>query len=132
MFGAFSPINEESFLLESPFCNNDTFQIYLNEFSAQDPNEFKIIVLDNGAFHQSKALKTPNNIGLVFLPPYCTELNPAERMLEIIKTNFKGCQFKNLKQLSDFIENQTNQLTEKVIISACDYPYIFECLSRTN
>lgn len=47
------------------------------------------------------------------LPPYCPELNPAEKMWEIIKTNFTGCLFKNLEQLSDFIESQVNQLTKK-------------------
>jgi transposase len=113
------------------FCNNDTFQIYLNDFSEQEPNEFKIIVLDNGAFHKSKALKIPNNIGLIFLPPYCPELNPAERMWGIIKANFTGQLFKNLEQLSDFIESQVNQLTEKAIISTCSYPYIFEYLNWT-
>ena len=131
MFGAFSPINGKRFLLELLFCNNDTFQIYLNEFSEQDPNEFKIIVLDNGAFHKSKVLKIPNNIYLIFLPPYCPELNPAERMWEIIKANFTSRLFKNLQQLSDFIEGQVNELTEKMIISACSYPYIFECLNWT-
>lgn len=66
LFETFSPINGKSFLLELPFCNNHTFQIYLNEFSVQDPNEFKIIMLDNGAFHRSKALKIPKNICFVF------------------------------------------------------------------
>ena len=131
MFGAFSPINGKSFLLELLFCNNETFQIYLNEFSLQDPNEFKIIVLDNGTFHKSKALKIPKNIGLIFLPAYCPKLNPAERMWEIIKANFTGCLFKNLEQLSDYMESQVNQLTKKMIISACSYPYIFEHLKWT-
>jgi hypothetical protein len=70
LFGAFSPINGDKFLLELPFCNNDTFQQYLNEFSEYNTNEFKIIVLDNGAFHKAKALIIPENIALVFLPPY--------------------------------------------------------------
>lgn len=132
LFGAFSPINGKSFLLELPFCNNDTFQIYLDEFSKQDSDEFKIIVLDNGAFHKSTALKVPSNIKLLFLPPYCPELNPAERMWEIIKANFTNRLFKNLKQLSDFIQEQVNQLTEKIIISACSYKYIFETLIWTT
>jgi transposase len=88
-------------------------------------------VLDNGAFHKSKKLKIPNNIALVFLPPYCPELNPTERMWKIIKANFTGSLFKNLEQLSDFIESQVHQLTEKIIISACSYPYIFEYLDWT-
>jgi len=132
LFGAFSPINGKSFLLELPFCNNDTFQIYLNQFSEQDPNEFKNIVLDNDGFHKSNELKIPNNLGLIFLPPYCPELNPAERMWEITKANFTGCLFKNSNQLSDFIESQVNQLTEKTNISACSYPYIFEYIDWTN
>jgi transposase len=88
-------------------------------------------VLDNGAFHKSKALKIPENICLIFLPPYSPELNPAERIWEIVKANFTGCLFKNLERLSDFIKNQVDQLTEKVVISACSYPYIFESFNWT-
>jgi transposase len=131
LFGSFSPINGKSFLLELPFCNNDTFQIYLNEFSKQNPNEFKIIVLDSGAFHKSKALKIPNNIALIFLPPYSPELNPAERICEIIKANFTGILFKNLDSLADFVKTQVNKLTENITISACSYNYIFEHINWT-
>lgn len=88
-------------------------------------------MLDNGAFHKSKALKIPENICLIFLPPYSPELNPAERIWEIVKANFTGCLFKNLERLSDFIKNQVDQLTEKVVISACSYPYIFESFNWT-
>ena len=129
LFGAFSSINEKSFLLELPFCTNDTFQIYLNGFSETDPDEFKIIVLDNGAFHKAKALKIPGNIALVFLPPYSPELNPAERMWEIMKADFTGKLFKNLELLSDFIKAQVAKLTNEVIISACSYSYIFKELN---
>ena len=131
LFGAFSPINGNRFLLELPFCSNDTFQIYLNEFSKQDSNEFKIIVLDNGAFHKAKALKIPENIALLFLPPYCPELNPAERMWQIIKAEFTGELFKNLENLSDFIEQQVKALTENMVISACSYGYIFSDINWT-
>jgi hypothetical protein len=56
LFGAFSPITGDQFLLEMPECNTNTFQIYLNEFSKSNPDEFKIIVLDNGAFHKATSL----------------------------------------------------------------------------
>ena len=38
------------------------------------------MVLDNGAFHKAKKLEIPDNIKLVFLPPYSPEMNPAEKM----------------------------------------------------
>jgi transposase len=83
-------------------------------------------VLDNGAFHKSKALKIPGNIALIFLPPYSPELNRAERMWEIMKADFTGKLFKNLELLSDFIKAQVAKLTNEVIISACSYSYIFK------
>jgi hypothetical protein len=49
-------------------CNGDNFQTYLDEFSIVDKREFKIIVLENGAFHKAKKLKIPENIALIFLP----------------------------------------------------------------
>jgi len=131
LFGAFSPINGNSFLLELPFCSAQTFQIYLNEFSRQDPEEFKIIVLDNGAFHKAKSLKIPENISLIFLPPYSPELNPAERMWELIKGDFTGKLFSNLDYLSVFIKDQVNALTKKIIISICSYSYIFSSINWT-
>lgn len=131
LFGAFSPVNGKSFLLELPFCSAETFQIYLNEFSKQNPEEFKIIVLDNGAFHKAKALKIPGNIALIFLPPYSPELNPAEKMWQIIKGNFTGKLFANLDDLSYFIKEQVNDLTKNIVISVCSYSYIFSSINWT-
>jgi transposase len=65
------------------------------------------------------------------LPPYSPELNPAERIWEIIKANFTGILFKNLDSLADFVKTQVNKLTENIIISACSYNYIFEHINWT-
>jgi len=75
LFGAFSPITGDSLQLILPSCNADNFQIFLDSLSNQNPEEFKIMVLDNGAFHKAKKLRVPENIALVFLPPYSPELN---------------------------------------------------------
>ena len=45
LFGAFSPITGDSFLLEMPHCDALNFQHFLNEFSNERPQEYKIIVL---------------------------------------------------------------------------------------
>jgi transposase len=78
IFGAFSPFNGDSLVMELPYCNGDNFQIFLNELSNKNKEEFKVVILDNGAFHKGKSLIIPENIALVFLPPYSPELNPAE------------------------------------------------------
>ena len=131
LFGAFSPINGDKFLLEMPFCNNDTFQKFLNEFSEHNPNEFKIVVLDNGAFHKAKSLIIPENIALLFLPPYSPELNPAEKIWANLKRTFTNRLFNTDDQLSIFIQDVTNDLNEKTIISTCSFSYIFDSLDWT-
>ena len=125
LFGAFSPINGASFLLELPFCNTDSFQLFLNEFSKQKLNELKVIVLDNGAFHKAKRLKIPKNIILIFLPNYSPELNPAEKMWAKFKRAFTNKLHKTLDQVSNFIIEQVQNLKVKEIKSICAFDYIF-------
>ncbi len=114
-----------------PECNTNTFQIYLDEFSKHDPHEFKIIVLDNGAFHKAKSLIIPENIALIFLPPYSPELNPAEKMWAILKRKFTGKLHKTLDQLSDFISEAVKKFTENSIKKTCSFDYVFLNLDWT-
>ena len=113
LFGAFSPINGASFLLELPYCNTDCFELFLNEFSLINPQELKVIVLDNGAFHKAKRLQVPKNIILVFLPPFSPELNPAENMWAKFKRAFTNKLYKSLEEVSLFIQLQTQNLKKE-------------------
>lgn len=128
LFGAFSPINGDKFLLEMPNCNSINFQLFLKEFSLQNPTEFKIIVLDNGAFHKAKTLIIPYNIGLIFLPPYSPELNPAEKIWAILKRKFTNKLCKSLEEVSLFITESTMQLTENTVKKICGFEYVFSGL----
>jgi hypothetical protein len=66
LFGAFSPIDGHHLILELPYCTSETFQIFLDHFSMQRPNDLKVMVLDNGSFHKAKTLQIPDNIILIF------------------------------------------------------------------
>ena len=103
LFGAFSPINGNHLILELPQCNSNMFQTFLDEFSKLDKEEFKIVILDNGAFHHAKSLILPENISLVFLPPYSPELNPAEKVWWMIKRELKMKLFKTMEELQEAI-----------------------------
>ncbi len=125
LFGAFSPINGDSFLLELPYCNTECFELFLNEFSATNPQELKVIVLDNGAFHKAKRLKVPKNILLVFLPPFSPELNPAEKMWAKFKRAFTNRLYKSLNEISIFIQEQTKNLLKEDTKKTCAFDYVF-------
>ena len=108
-----------------PGCNGGNFQIFLHALSAQNPEELKIMVLDNGAFHKAKKLIIPQNIALVFLPPYSPELNPAEKMWAKYKRQFSNLLFDTLEKPETFMcQLVVNTITEE-INSICRYSYIF-------
>jgi hypothetical protein len=110
LFGAFSPITGNKFLLEMP-----------------DPEEFKIIVLDNGAFHKAKCLKIPSNIKLLFLPPYSPELNPAEKIWKHVKRKFTNMFFNDLSDISKFFTEKVNEITIEKVKTTCSYNYMSIC-----
>ena len=51
----------------------------------------------------AKSLSIQKNIGLIFLPPYSPELNPAEKIWLTIKRNFENRLFESLEKLGEFI-----------------------------
>jgi len=130
LFGAFSPINGEHFLMELPNCNSDNFQIFLDQFSELNPQEFKIVFLDNGAFHKAKKLIIPDNIALVFIPPYSPELNPAEKIWAFFKRKFTNVLCKSLEEVSKFIYDKTKMLSYERVVSTCRYEYIDLAISN--
>jgi hypothetical protein len=117
LFGAYGPRDGDHFTLELPQCNSDSFQIWLDAFSQQDANIFKIVILDNGAFHKAKDLNMPSNIELLFLPPYNPELNPAEQIWRHIKDQLANVLFKNMEALSDKVAQIVKNMTAKTIKS---------------
>lgn len=100
------------------------FQLFLDEFSKENTDEFKIIVLDNGAFHKAKSLVIPANIALLFLPPYSPELNPAEKIWQHIKRRFTNKCFKTLSEISLFFQQIITDISDQTVKSICGFSYI--------
>jgi transposase len=119
LFGAFSPITGCSHLLEMPHCNSNTFQHFLEYTALQNQQEFKIMILDNGAFHHAKKLNIPDNIALLFLPPYSPELNPAEKMWRHFKDRISMIAYNNIEMLQDKISAIIKNLTVENVKSIC-------------
>jgi hypothetical protein len=109
-----------------PNCNADNFQIFFDEFAKEYSNTYNIIVLDNGAFHKAKSLKIPANIGLIFLPPYSPELNPAENIWAQYKRAFSNLFCETLENVSEFITKFTASLSKEKILKTSAFSYIFQ------
>lgn len=83
------------------------------------------MVLDKGRFHKAKRLIIPENIILVFLPPYSPELNPAEKMWDKYKREFSNKFYNSLEDVESFITNVVKKTTQKEVMKICGYGYIF-------
>lgn len=117
LFGAYNPGSGDHFTLEMPYCNTDWFEAYLEEFSRHRPQEFKVVILDNGAFHKAARLQVPANISLMFLPPYSPELNPAEMIWHWIKNRLGNEVYDTLELLAKAVAGILNMLTTEIVQS---------------
>lgn len=79
-YGAVEPQTGGSFFLVLPYCNTDCMNVFLKGLSADYPNDYILLVADGAAWHKSKGLEIPNNIEIIWLPPYTPEMNPIEQI----------------------------------------------------
>ena len=103
LYGAVEPLTGAGCFLELPYLNADCFQIFIDHLSETFADTLNVVILDNGRFHQAKALKMPENIVLLFLPPYCPELNPIERLWQDIKAKLFSKTYQTLKQMQESV-----------------------------
>ncbi len=69
-------------------ANTTKMNRHLQDVSEQvAPGSHAVVVLIGAGWQKSKDLEIPNNISLLFLPPYSPELNPRETMFEFLKSS---------------------------------------------
>ena len=74
------------------------FEHYLKALSEFKPREYKVIVIDNAAFHNTTSFEVPDNIYLLNIPTYSPELNPCEQIWQYVKNDTKQT-FEDMQQL---------------------------------
>jgi hypothetical protein len=106
---AFAAVSPHDGILDSlilPVVNAQTMSLFLEEVAARHAEEFVLMILDGAGWHQATALKVPENMRLVSLPPYSPELNPAEHLWEDVREKgFPNLVFRALVGVEDILEN---------------------------
>jgi len=101
---AVSPLDGLISSLVLPWVNTTTMSIFLNHTAMQFSDDFNIMFLDGAGWHKSNDLRVPENIRLVFLPPYSPELNPAESVWEHLRENsFGNRSFETLDEVEEVL-----------------------------
>jgi len=109
---------------------SNTFQLFIDHMATQNTSEFKIVILDNGAFHHAKSLVIPQNISLIFLPPYSPELNPAEKMWRYFKDRVSMVAYKSIETLQCKISHMVTQLSSQTTMSICGNEFYKKLFTR--
>lgn len=103
--GIVCPRTGQAFFCEFTHSDTDSFQAFLDE--AQRCIAFnekrQIMVLDNATWHKAKGLEW-GRFEPMYLPPYSPDLNPIERLWQVIKGEW----------FTDFIAKSTDQLVERL------------------
>jgi transposase len=88
IFGAVCSQRATGVALVMPYANSEAMNLHLQAIGrAIAPGAHGVLVLDGAGWHTSHALKPPDNITLLCLPPYSPELNPVENVWEYLRKN---------------------------------------------
>ena len=101
--------------------------IFLQHVADDFKDYFVIMLLDQAGWHTSKALKVPENIRLLPLPPYSPELNPVEHIWDYLRENAApNIAFESLDHLEDALCKQLGELENdpERVRSMTNFPYL--------
>jgi transposase len=128
VYGAVEPTTGDRFFLELPYLNAESFQLFVNTFAEAFPDSLTLLLLDNSGAHTSQQLTLPANVRLVFLPPYCPELNPIERVWRDLKDALAWLQFPTLDAQQDYIATLLRGYEAATLQSLTGYTYLVEAI----
>ncbi len=109
-----------------PKVNTACLNVFLEEMAKEIGSKSAIIVMDGAGWHKSADLKVPQNIEIIYLPPYSPELNPIERLWLYIKQNvIKNHIYENLVDLEESVSKFILQnLRPQLIQTVCRISYL--------
>ncbi len=129
VYGAVAPTTGESFFFELPHLNHINFQVFLDEFARAFPDSLNLLVLDNRGGHTAKQLCIPENIRLVWLPPYNPELNPIERVWRDMKDQLAWQQFTDVEAQQAYVADVLCAYDTLTLQSLTAYSYFVDAVN---
>ena len=128
-YGAVEPKTGDSAFLVMPNCDTDCMNVFLRFLQEENPNAQILLCCDRAAWHKSKRLQVPENIKLLYIPPYTPEMNPIEQIWREIRTQgFKNRIFHSLDKVVDQLCTTLVALSPEKIRSITGRKWILDCV----
>lgn len=134
-YGAVSPRDGIFDSLMLPHVNTGCMQIFIDEIVRRHPNDNIVMVLDGAGWHKSTAFHLPDNLRLLFLPPYSPELNPQEHIWDELREKyFHNRFFETLDALEDHLVTALRNLENSTdrVKSITAWDWIINAISIAN
>jgi transposase len=132
LYGAIAPTTGEAFFLELPYLNAPTFQVFLDEFARAFPNSLNLLVLDKSGGHTAKQVVIPENVRLVWLPPYAPDLNPIERVWRDLKDALAWQNFTDLAAQQEYVGDLIRAYDATMLRSLTSYTYFVDAVNALS
>ncbi len=83
-----------------PAVDLEVSRMFLRQIGESDPGSTHVVIWDNAGFHPAPDDKNlPENVRLLPLPPYSPELNPTERLGDLVKDRICNKVYETLESL---------------------------------
>lgn len=114
LFGAVCPASGQSNAWIMPAANAQTLQVQLDELSRNlHADCHMLLILDGAGWHKSQALRIPDNLTLLHLPPYAPELNPVELVWHEMRQRYLSNRvYADLQELDLALEDAWKRLSD--------------------
>ena len=120
-YAAVSPADGVLDSLILPTVNAQAMSLFLHEVSQRHPDDFILMVMDKAGWHVANDLVIPENMRLIFLPPYSPELNPVEHLWDEIREKwFPNKVFNSLKEVQNVSRRRFGH-SGKFHLQSCKY-----------
>jgi len=128
LYGLIEPLSGTSLLLEFSHLDSTCFEAFLVAFAVQFPDDLHVIQVDNARAHSAQTLAIPDNVVLLFQPPYCPEVNPIERLWRELKRDLAWMHFEDIDAVQQAISQWAKQLTPEAVRSLTKWDWIIDAL----
>jgi transposase len=125
LYAAVEPATGFSSALLAPHVNTCTMNAFLEVLSREvDPGDLVVLIMDQAGWHKAKALVVPDNIVILYLPPYSPELNPVENLWAYLRSHYLSNRaYEGYDHLLDATGTAYRALTTEVLRTVCRCGY---------
>jgi transposase len=125
LYAAVEPATGHSVALQAPHVNTATMSVFLRMVSEDlGPDDHAVLIMDQAGWHKARALVVPDNITILYLPPYSPELNPVENLWGYLRSHYLSNRaFDDYDHLLAAAGDAYRALTPDVLRSVCRCDY---------